>query len=74
MLVFLLCNGNFSDLQVQTRFRSYHIKEFLLSPMHSVAASQTGPGVHFLGAACNGQSVPEYCHVFTYSTNSMKAF
>lgn len=58
MLVSLLCNGNFSDLQVQTRFGSYHIKELLLSPMYSVAASQTGGGVHFLGAVCKGQSVP----------------
>lgn len=49
MLMFLPCDASFNDLQVQARFGSYHIKELLLSPMHSVAASQTvGP---FLGAA-----------------------
>lgn len=57
MLVFLPRKGNFSDPQVQTCFGSYHIKEFLLSPMHPVAASQMVG--HFLGAACKGQRVLE---------------
>lgn len=57
MLVFLLRKGNFSDLQAQTCFGFYHIKEFLLSPMHPVAASQVVG--HFLGAASKGHRVLE---------------